>query len=319
MAILIYFVFLLLSSTSSWADKIHFKGNLLFRETGANYLNQEHMMFSRILDTNDLRVFAQTYQESSNTYASFCDSITRLSYKINPLRERPDSLKTDRNFTIIASTSPHSVAEAAAVCRSMGARLPEIRTRTDDRDLLEAVEKFKVKTVLAGIPPYYGGVYTNKWYTALSWSDSYLTNNAHNYYLTYVKAKDGLAIRLSDSETLKEQNIILCQKPILDLPLPTSVEDNILIQMTMGYCTREAKSITESTNQAIEQIELITTLKLDIKTNKTNAENFLPHFSREKRIISDRYKRNASYEDEPSIQWSQTGNYNFQEPKRSFL
>jgi hypothetical protein len=151
MATYIYFVLLLLLSTSSWADKIHFKGNLLFRETGANYLNQEHMMFSRILDTNDLRVFAQTYQESSNTYASFCDSITRLSYKINPLRERPDSMKTDRNFTIIASTSPHSVAEAAAVCRSMGARLPEIRTRTDDRDLLEAVEKFKVKTVLAGI------------------------------------------------------------------------------------------------------------------------------------------------------------------------
>jgi hypothetical protein len=235
MATHIYFVLLLLLSTSSWADKIHFKGNLLFRETGANYLNQEHMMFSRILDTNDLRVFAQTYQESSNTYASFCDSITRLSYKINPLRERPDSLKTDRNFTIIASTSPHSVAEAAAVCRSMGARLPEIRTRTDDRDLLVAVEKFKVKTVLAGIQfdvrtttftyksdlalvssntvynaPYYGGVYTSKWYRASSWSDIYLTNNAHNYYLTYVKATDGLAIRLSDSETLKEQNIILC-------------------------------------------------------------------------------------------------------------
>ncbi len=46
--------------------------------------------------------------------------------------------------------------------------------------------------------------------------------------------------------------------------------------------------------------------------------NFLPHFSREKRKISNRYKRNASYQDEPSIQWSQTGNYNFQEPTGSF-
>ncbi len=86
----------------------------------------------------------------------------------------------------------------------------------------------------------------------------------------------------------------------------------------MGYCNRETKSITESTNKAIEQIELITILKLEIKTNKTNAENFLPHFSKEQWEISDRYKRNASYEDELSIQWSQTGNYNFQEPKGSF-
>ena len=79
--IIFYLVLLALLSAGVKTEKVYFKGNLLFKENGANYLNQEHMIFSRLLDTNDLKLFTQTYQDSSNTYASFCDSIKSLFLK----------------------------------------------------------------------------------------------------------------------------------------------------------------------------------------------------------------------------------------------
>ena len=345
--IIIYILLWLLSSTESLAEKIHFKGNLLFRETGANYLNQEHMIFARILDTNDLRIFAQTLQESSNAYESFCDSITRLFYQTNQYHTPPANLNLNKSHTIIASSSPHSIAEAAAVCRSMGARLPEIRTREDDRDLLEAVEKFKVKTVLAGIQydirtnkftyksdlaiasentiygtPYYGGVYTNKWHQATSWTDTYLITHANDYYLTYVKARDGMAFRLSDSNTLNEQNIILCQKSVPNLPPNFDQSTSILIQMTMGYCTRESTSITGSTNQAIEQIKLITSINLDIDKNKTNNQYFLPNFRSQEKLIKGyfpqkRRKRQVTKVAAEILHWSEIKDIEFKESNAS--
>ena len=304
---LMFILILALSSANVHSEKVHFKGNLLFKETGTNYLNQEYMIFSRLLDTNDLRLFTQTYQDSSNTYASFCDSIKRLFYKINPQQAPPTNI-IDKNFTIIPSTTQHTVAEAAAVCRGMGARLPEIRNRAEDRDLLEAVERYKVKTVLAGIKfdhrtsrfqyesdftdvssntvyqqPYYGGTYTGEYYKADSWSDRYLIDNAKDYYLTYIRANDGMAFRLSDRNTMDERNIILCQKPIPEMPMPTDNKANILIQMTMSYCTRDLQSVAESTANAIEQIQLITTLDLNINKTSSILKDYLPHFKEQPR------------------------------------
>ena len=328
-----FFFFLLTFGINTLAQKVHFKGNLLFKETGANYLNQEHMMFTRLLDTSDLTIFTQTYLETANTYKSFCDSIATLFYKINPDQTPPPTINLERNFTIISSTSTHTIAEAAAVCRSMGARLPEVRNRADDRDLLEAVERNNVRTVLAGAKfdiksgkflyesdlvdvasntvynaPYYGGSYTRKYHRASHWSDHYLIKDASNFYLTYVKANDGLAFRLSDKDTVHESNIILCQKPVPVIN-KSLVSTNLLIQMTMGYCTRDSQWITETTQQAITQIKLITSLDLNLNNNGSTLKNYLPHFERQKREVTTeiaicKNETDDSFEpfDEPDLQ-----------------
>jgi hypothetical protein len=52
----------------------------LFKEYGANYLNQDLIVLSRRLETADLQVYAQTYQDFSNLYVTFCESVKRLFY-----------------------------------------------------------------------------------------------------------------------------------------------------------------------------------------------------------------------------------------------
>ncbi len=287
----------------------------MYKDFGTNYLNQDHILISRRLETSDLQIYAQTYQDSSDLYISFCDSISRLFYKTNPHIIPPSQYADNRNFTIIVSPTKYPLAQAAAVCKTLGARLPEIKTRLDNRDFLEAVDKYQVKTVLAGIhynikssvflwdsnlvevahetvysQPYYGGSSGEAWLLADNWYSYYLKHNAQNYYMTYVRAKDGIAFRLSDSITPNNQEHIVCQKPVPSLAPTADPSANILIQMTKGICSRDSQFLIETTQQNIEQIELITTLKLNLTTSSVTLAHFLPSFQtdlfRDKREIS---------------------------------
>jgi hypothetical protein len=312
-SLLITIIILSLSSSVVLSNSVQFKGNLLFKEYGANYLNQDLIVLSRRLETADLQVYAQTYQDSSNIYVTFCESIKRLFYKTNPHIETPQEYKDDQNFSIIVSPTKHPITQAAAVCRTLGARLPEIRTRSEDRDLLQAALHHKTDTILAGAsfdmksqkfvwdsdlqelathnvynPPYYGGTWTHKWHPADNWYDRNLLYQAHDYYMTYVRAKDGMAFRLSDSHTLTLSEYIICQKPIPDEQIDQDDSTNVLIQMTMGICNRDLQSVVETTKQAIDQIELITSLKLNISEKSNTLDGFLPNFqtARPKRSIT---------------------------------
>jgi hypothetical protein len=80
-SLLIAITILLLSSSVVLSNPVQFKGNLLFKEYGVNYLNQDLIVLSRRLETADLQVYAQTYQDSSNLYVTFCESVKRLFYK----------------------------------------------------------------------------------------------------------------------------------------------------------------------------------------------------------------------------------------------
>ncbi len=184
--------------------------------------------------------------------------------------------------------------------------MPEIRTRSEDRDLLQAALHHKTDTILAGAnfdmkgqrfvwdsdlqelatnnvynPPYYGGTYTYKWHPADNWYDRHLVYQAHDYYMTYVRAKDGMAFRLSDSQTLTLNEYIICQKPIPTEQIEQVDSTNVLIQMTMGICNRDLQSVVETTKQAIDQIELITSLKLNISEKSNTLDGFLPNFQQE--------------------------------------
>ena len=326
-SLLIAIIILSLSSSVVLSNPVQFKGNLLFKEYGANYLNQDLIVLSRRLETADLQVYAQTYQDSSNVYVTFCESIKRLFYKTNPQIETPQEYKDDRNFTIIVSPTKHPITQAAAVCRTLGARLPEIRTRSEDRDLLQAALHHKTDTIMAGAnfdmksqkfvwdsdlqelathnvynPPYYGGTWTHKWHPADNWYDRHLLYQAHEYYMTYVRAKDGMAFRLSDSHTLTLSEHIICQKPIPTEQIEQDDSTNVLIQMTMGICNRDLQSVVETTKQAIDQIELITSLKLNISEKSNTLDNFLPNFQQG----TARPKRSITFSSSSSSNYSST-------------
>ena len=133
------------------SNPVHFRGNLLFKEYGANYLNQDHLVLSRKLETSDLQKFAQAYQASAEIYKFFCDSIIRYFYQLNPEKEIPPNYDPNQNYTFIVSKEPFKISRAAEVCRQLSASLPEIRSRSDDAQVLALVDRYKITTLMSNI------------------------------------------------------------------------------------------------------------------------------------------------------------------------
>jgi hypothetical protein len=59
--------------TIAHSECIQLKGNLLFTELGGQSLNQENVIFLRLLNTSDLRLLATYLRQSIDLYHSFCD------------------------------------------------------------------------------------------------------------------------------------------------------------------------------------------------------------------------------------------------------
>ena len=329
------------------SNPVHFRGNLLFKEYGANYLNQDHLVLSRKLETSDLQKFAQAYQASAEIYKFFCDSIIRYFYQLNPEKEIPPNYDPNQNYTFIVSKQPFKISRAAEVCRQLSASLPEIRSRSDDAQVLALADRYKITTLMSNIQfdvkgqfffwgsdlspvstsnvynvPYYGGQYTDGWYQSKSWSDDTLLRDATSFYMTFVRARDGMAFRLSDSKTLQSFEHIICQKPIKRPPKEVSLETNILIQVAMGSCKRDEYSVMESTRHTIDQIHLITTLKLNITKNSTAMDNYLPKFqfsAKSKRdIVSSEQKTLHSPLISPTLQKNPFNSTTANMPPQSF-
>ena len=291
-----------------YTETVHFKGNLLFKEFGTNYLNQEPLILSRRLETADLEIFAQILQASADLYMSFCDSIKRLYFQLNPEKEIPAGFDPAKNFTYIVSTTKYPLSQSAPVCRTLSARLPEVRSNSDDHDLKTQMDKFNVKVIMTNIQfdvkgqrffwesdltdvaqnnvyndPYYGGRNTKHWYQANTWRDPNLLQDGANYFMTIVRARDGLAFRLSDSETVNRESFIICQKPVPKTSISLNVETSILIQLTKGDCERDLDSVINATRKSIDQIALITSIKVNARGNDSILKDYLPKFGNNQR------------------------------------
>ena len=308
-----------------FSDNVSFKGNLLYKEYGSNYLNQESIVLSRRLETADLQIYAQTYQDSSNLYFSFCENLERLYFKTHKHLVPPDKYSQNKTHSMIVSPGKHFISQAAAVCKTLSSRLPEVRSRADDREMIEIFDRLGIEVALANIqfdlksqtfnwesdmkevassnvyqPPYYGGRHKGQWYRADNWRDQNILRDGNDYYITFVRAKDGMAFRLSDADTLRQQHHIVCQSPVPSEQGPTDPAAHAQIQMTMGICNRDKQTILDTTAQAIAQIQMITTLKLDLTNNSASLQSFLPVYqnlnpSRRKRSIPSPRPRPCSH------------------------
>ena len=102
------------------------------------------MTFSRKVDTSDLETFAHTLQSSANLYAKFCKDLEVL--------EAQSRIKTlDKRHSYIPSPSKVRHTHASAACKQMSARLPEIRTLRDKRDMEDAMIASNLQETRAGI------------------------------------------------------------------------------------------------------------------------------------------------------------------------
>ena len=101
--------------------------------------------------------------------------------------------------------------------------------------------------------------------------------------MTFVQAKDGIAFRLSDDNTLKKKDHIVCRKRITKQVKAQSVETNVMVQIALGSCQRDGPSIMETTKNAIDQIHLITSIKMNIPKNSKALDGYLPKFNTKNR------------------------------------
>ena len=299
--ILLVALFYLLTCPIANATNV-LKGSLLFEENGGFQLNQEFMTFSRKLDTSDLETFAFTLRSSSKLYTHFCDSVLRTEQQTytstNPMPHG-----------FIPSPSQVPITRAASQCLGLEADLPEVKTVQDERTLEDLMKKFNIKQTPAGVEysptvkefqfntdkapvsyqkvfpvAYYGGSYTGAWHQA-QWTDSYLTNEAKTFPMMYFLSKEGLRMRIADANDLTLRTTVICQKK--KIASGDVVQNNVLIQMAAHSCKRDLPAIQLTTQEATNEINIITNLNIDFNKvlEDTKLDNFLPQITRQKRDL----------------------------------
>lgn len=261
------------------------------------------MTFSRKVDTSDLETFAHTLQSSANLYAKFCKDLEVL--------EAQSRIKTlDKRHSYIPSPSKVRHTHASAACKQMSARLPEIRTLRDKRDMEDAMIASNLQETRAGIKLerignkflfisddsnaknetifpriYYGGSYENVWHEARWEQDKHVVQEAQIYPLAYKLSQEGLRLRVMDKSTLESEGQIICEQRHI-VP-QEAIENNVLIQITAHSCKRDLPSILATTKNSINEIKMITNLDLNVSLDDTSPlETFLPYNTRHKRDLA---------------------------------
>ncbi len=121
----VIFFILVTTLTQLRPEHIQLKGNLLFTELGGKGLNQEYVIYVRLLNKIDLRLLVTYLQQSINRYHSFCDQIKATleltKNKMEQFHRDPKHL-----YRYIRSNSKHQLRDAPKICCSHNARLSEV-------------------------------------------------------------------------------------------------------------------------------------------------------------------------------------------------
>jgi hypothetical protein len=119
--------------THAHSECIKLKGNLLFTELGGQSLNQENIIFVRLLNTSDLRLLATYLRQSIDLYHSFCDQAQK-TLELAQNKTRKFHSESRSLYRYILSGSKYQLRDAPLVCQALNTRLPEVR---DIKDLQE--------------------------------------------------------------------------------------------------------------------------------------------------------------------------------------
>jgi len=281
------------------------RGGIVYSEEarqGPVYLNQDYMSFVRVADTKILETSAQTTKDFTTLYHIFCQNIAEQIGIFERQQSPKDQVNSaDSEWETVFSPFKHHVNEAPAVCKSMGARLPEIRNKESyDRIRSDAIKQ-GVNKIAAGVyydaphkhfrflsddtnartnSPFphmtYGGDWKGRGIEANWESDSWLSGMAASYAVIYNNPRETFSIRLADSDDIWYWDTILCEKKRNTTTEVVSMENNMLTQLAHHNCQRDRRSIVASTQYLLAEIEAITSLNITLQERAPQMEEFFP-------------------------------------------
>ncbi len=153
-------VLLLLFKSKSFVKTPRFKYWWDWIETD---IKESGLNFIRTIDTSALQNSAQAIKDFTTLYHTFC---SKVGNHITPFDKQIPSLQDDeqpKTEELVFSPVKYFLKEGLQVCRSMGARLPEIRNRDSYNEIRFTAIKKAIKKFRAGV--YYDtGTTTFRYY-----------------------------------------------------------------------------------------------------------------------------------------------------------
>jgi hypothetical protein len=288
-------------------EKIHLKGNLLFSEIGGKSLNQEHMVFVRGVNTSDLEQIAQYLEKAGDLYYSFCDSVKNFQKYVTNLNNSRSSQNPEKTFIVTPNAFP--MAEASAACQRLSATLPEFRNLQELRTAHDLSLRYGIYQTRAGIfydkrvnkflyesdtadarsqfiKVSYGGAYTGKSHSANWEDDTYLTQEAQSYMLSYQFREDKAFLHVADSDMNKLKYKVICQK-ITKPPNEVSSSTITMLKYAENNCNRDYTRLNSLTKKIIQDITAVTNLNFSPAPPEINLDNYLPQVEKSKRSLSN--------------------------------
>ena len=320
--VLTLFLVFTLSSilAANYQHSVKFKGGLIFNKEGSAQINQDHIQYTRQVDTSALFDVAQRLLDSTALYRSYCNAATNFKLDITQSKSnsKPAPKIEPSNITTISyvvTPLQHVLKEAAGVCTRIGARRVEIRDINTYDKVRTFANQNNIKYIPAGIDYhkpnnlfqfasdhtnartktpfpqiYYGGVYKET--HPANWeSDTWLTSLATDYPLIYKHPRGNFVLRLADDFERNIKEFIMCEQINLPTPEPYSPESNILVQLAIHNCKRDMQSLEAMTDFTIKELESITSLKFQYSKEQPEWHQFFPQFDTAPDIPHTRTKR----------------------------
>ena len=285
------------------------RGGLVYSEEsheGPVYLDQNFYTFIRKTDTSVLQKTAQLCRDLTYLYNEKCSEISasagRFHQKLNQSIVEQDKLKKSDPFEVVLSPTSDFLANAPAVCKSMNARLPEIRDQRSREKIRQAAIENNITKIAAGISfdeqtdhfrfnsdlksitdipspwksMWYGGAYVDVEHEEKP-GYYYTKYYAPDYPVIYSNPNQDFRLKMADTKEVWTHTKILCEK-LKPSPLESLSKDEAsspLIQLADHSCRRDMNSLMATTELLMGQMSQITTLNVTIKQNKPNLAIFL--------------------------------------------
>jgi len=306
-------IFVLIGQVLS--QEVKLKGGLIYNQEGTAQVNQDSIQYTRLVDTTGLFNIAQKLKDCTTLYTTFCKQAEHYNLHIYT-REQP--LHTQPKPYIVTPLK-YPIKEAGGVCKRLQARLPEVRDLKTYNEIRTLASEHDVTRIAAGVKYdsvnnvftfmsdganartnsqfqalQYGGSYIGKLHTGQWEDDRNIQAEAKNYPVIYRFPKNDFNIRIADSQDRDYPDKILCEKHEAAQVLNDTQETNLMSQLAVHACRRDAKSVVANTLFTLNEINQITTLNFTAQSHEPDWNMFFPEFkvtriNRQKRSFEHLY------------------------------
>ena len=291
---------------------VQLKGGLIYKTEGLAQINQDHVQYIRNLDSSALIELSQKAQDSISLYEAFCKTIIDLTKQTQTTLQTYE--QSNETLHYIKTLIEHPVSEAEAVCASLGARKPEVRSTAKWGELRNYGVKYNITIISAGLyydqttqtirfvsdktsakkpgmfdKITYGGSYTGR-SIGDTWESKHIKNEALSYPFIYRNPKNDFSLHIADIKQMETKQLIICER----LNIPKSVSNpsqNKLLQMAAATCKRDMNNLKRTTEFAIKELKAVTTLNFSLINEPPMWNSYFPEIINLDTNETSRFKR----------------------------